>query len=135
MPAPATLAFDEGPAVVYDNWMTVVTKLAAWVVLAAVAFATLCPVELRPHVSSPDLERFATFAALGLIFGFAYAKKGVWFALGIVVGSAFGLELLQLIDPSRDGRLADALFKATGGILGSVTGHLVRLMLDRRRLA
>jgi VanZ family protein len=101
-----------------------------------VAFATLCPVELRPHVSTPDLERFTTFVALGLIFGFAYArKKGLWLALSIVVGSALGLELLQLIDPSRDGRVADALFKAIGGALGAATGHLVRLMLERRRLA
>ena len=112
--------------------MTRLTKLAAWLLLAAIAFVTLSPVELRPHVASADFERFGAFAALGLMFGIAYTKRAGWFAPVIVVGSAFGLELLQLIDPTRDGRISDALFKAAGGLLGCAIGYYVRSRLARR---
>ena len=122
-------------AVVYDDCMTRLLKLVAWVLLAAIAFATLSPVDLRPHLTSPDLERFGTFAALGLVFGFAYSKMSRWVAPLIVVGSAVGLEMLQLIDPTRDGRISDALFKAAGGLLGCAVGYGARRLIDRRRTA
>ena len=115
--------------------MTRLLTLVAWVLLAATAFATLSPVDLRPHLTSPDLERFGTFAALGLVFGFAYGKTGPWVAPVIVVGSAFGLEMLQLIDPTRDGRISDALFKAAGGLLGCAIGYGGRRLIGRRRIA
>ena len=115
--------------------MTKLLTVVAWVLLAATAFATLSPVDLRPHLTSPDLERFATFAALGLLFGFAYGRMGRWIAPAIVVGSAVGLEMLQLIDPTRDGRISDALFKVAGGFLGCAIGYGARRLIERRRTA
>ena len=114
--------------------MTRASKLAAWLLLAAIAFVTLSPVSLRPHVASADFERFGAFLVLGVVFDFAYAKKSGWLAPIVVLSAAFGLELLQLIDPTRDGRIADAVFKAAGGLTGCVIGYCLRQLTARYRV-
>lgn len=54
--------------------------VAAWVVFAGIAFVTLSPIGLRPHIAAPNLERFAAFAMLGLLFGMAYPGRRALFA-------------------------------------------------------
>ena len=54
---------------------------------------------------------------LGALFCLAY--PGRWFfVVAIVIGSAIGLELAQLLTPDRHGELIDALQKMTGGTFG-----------------
>jgi hypothetical protein len=81
---------------------------AAWAALAFIAFATLSPIQYRPTLAGPQLEHFAALAAMGCAFVLAYPGRTT-IVIVIVVGSAFGLEALQLLTPDRHGRTIDAL--------------------------
>ncbi len=59
--------------------------VAAWSVLAIIVFATLCPIQFRPVVAPSDVERFAAFGLVGLLFGVAYPRKIVVAALLVMV--------------------------------------------------
>ena len=104
---------------------------AGWLALAFIAYATLSPIYDRPVVAGPQLEHFAAFALMGLAFSLAYPNRVV-FVVALVVGSAFGLEALQLVTPDRHGRVLDALMKAAGGACGISAGQLISLLLRTR---
>ncbi|WP_019196540.1 VanZ family protein [Afipia birgiae] len=90
---------------------------AAWLSLAFIIFATLSPVDLRPQVAGVGLERFASFAVTGLLFGLAYPRQpGLVVAL-VLLGACI-LEMTQLITPDRHGRLPDLFVKMAGGSTG-----------------
>jgi hypothetical protein len=102
----------------YNYWMYRKTIIAiAWTTLALIAFATLSPIELRPHFSGVSLERFGAFAVVGLLFGLAYPRH-LWLVLTLVGGAAVGLEVLQHLTPDRHGEVRDALVKLAGGLTG-----------------
>jgi VanZ family protein len=113
-----------------------VSIVAGWLALAFIVYATLSPIGDRPVVAGAQLEHFAAFAVLGLAFGLAYPKR-LFLVAAIILGSAFGLEALQLLTPDRHGRLIDALVKAAGGIcgigLGQIAPLLLRAQIDRTR--
>jgi hypothetical protein len=97
---------------------------------AAVAFVTLCPIGLRPHLASPNLERLMAYAVLGALVARACGRNGLRATAWVMV-LAFGLEGAQRLVPGRDAVMADALVKAFGGVLG-VAG--AQLMFALRRL-
>jgi Trk-type K+ transport system membrane component len=103
---------------------------AAWAALAFIAFATLSPIQYRPTLAGPQLEHFAALAAMGCAFVLAYPGRTT-IVIVIVVGSAFGLEALQLLTPDRHGRTIDALAKAAGGLGGIGIGHLALWALQK----
>jgi VanZ family protein len=105
-----------------------VSNAAGWLALAFIVYATLSPIGARPVVAGPHLEHFAAFAFMGLAFGLAYPNR-MLLVVAIVVGSAFGLEALQLLTPDRHGRVLDALMKAVGGICGISAGQLISFLL------
>jgi VanZ family protein len=105
-----------------------VCTIAGWLALAFIAYATLSPIDARPVLAGPQLEHFAAFALVGLVFAVAYPNRVV-FVVIIVVGAALGLEALQLLTPDRHGRVVDALVKALGGIFGISAGQLVLFLL------
>jgi VanZ family protein len=105
-----------------------VSTVAGWLTLAFIVCATLAPIEARPVVAGPQFEHFAAFALMGLAFGLAYPNR-LFLVAAIILGSAFGLEALQLLTPDRHGRLVDALVKAAGGICGIGIGQLAQLVL------
>jgi hypothetical protein len=107
-----------------------VSIIAGWLALAFIVYATLSPINARPVVAGPQLEHFAAFAFMGLAFGLAYPNR-MLLVVAIVVGSAFGLEALQLLTPDRHGRVLDALMKAAGGICGISAGQLISLLQAR----
>jgi VanZ family protein len=99
------------------------TTIAAWALLALIAFATISPIQDRPTLAtSPSIEHLAAFAALGLLFCVAYRKQFALVCL-IVIGSAVLLEFAQLLTPDRHGRVEDALEKIAGGAAGIVIGR------------
>lgn len=105
-------------------------RIAAWLCLAGIAFATLSPIGLRPTTGlSPSIERFVAFAMVGALFAAAYPRY-ILFAALIVLGAAVLFELLQLLEASRHGRLFDASVKIAGGAIGlaagSIAGRLLR---------
>jgi VanZ family protein len=109
-----------------------ISIVAGWLVLAFIVYATLSPIAGRPSVANVQLEHFAAFGLLGLAFGLAYPHR-LRLVVAIVIGSAIGLEALQLLTPDRHGRLVDALMKAAGGVSGISASQL--LLLVRNRLS
>ena len=105
--------------------------LAGWVALAFIAYATLSPIKDRPVIAGVQFEHFAAFALLGLAFALGYPRRTV-LIVGIVIGSAFTLEALQLLTPDRHGRLLDALVKAAGGLSGIGMTRLGLPILEAR---
>ncbi len=98
---------------------------AAWTIVAAIAFATLSPIELRPQVvSEPGFERFAAFGVAGFFLGLAHPRYFLQVVI-FVVALAAGLEALQHLTPDRHGHLIDMLTKAMGGLGGVFVAGLV----------
>jgi hypothetical protein len=103
----------------------ILLRVSAWFCLAVIALITLGPIGLRPETGlSPQIERFVAFAVVGTLFAAAYPRY-VLFAAVIVLGAAVMLELLQLLAPSRHGRLFDAGVKVAGGLVGLCAGWIV----------
>jgi VanZ family protein len=100
-----------------------VSIVAGWLALAFIIYATLSPINDRPVLAGPHLERFAAFALMGLAFGLAYPNR-LLLIVAFVAGAAIGLEALQLLTPDRHARVADALVKALGGVCGIGFGQL-----------
>ena len=97
--------------------------IAAWTLLAFIAYATISPIQARPTLfASPSFERLAAFTVLGALFCLVYPRHIVLVCL-IVLGSAVLLELAQLLTPDRHGRIQDAVIKMTGGALGIAAGR------------
>ncbi|MFZ5736668.1 MAG: hypothetical protein ACOY6K_07290 [Pseudomonadota bacterium] len=106
-------------------------RFAAWGCLAVIAFATLSPIGLRPTTGlSPSIERFVAFALVGALFASAYPRY-ILFAAAVVIGAAVLFELLQVLEPSRHGRLFDASVKLAGGTAGLAVGSIVGRWLRR----
>ena len=102
-------------------------RVIAWGSLAVVAVATLAPLGFRPTTSFPaTIERFASFAVIGLAFALAYPRQFLLAAM-IAIGGAVLLEVLQVLAPTRHGRVFDAAVK----LAGSSTGLLIGLAWQR----
>jgi glycopeptide antibiotics resistance protein len=108
----------------YEFWMIHrLIAVAAWTVLAFIAYATISPIQARPTLlTSPSFERLAAFAILGALFCLAYPRH-IALVCWIIFFSAVLLELAQLLTPGRHGRIQDAIIKMTGGALGIVAGR------------
>jgi len=98
--------------------------LLAWAALIFIAYATVSPIALRPHLGPfVQLERFGAFMVIGFLFALAYRQR-LFVVLAFVLALACGLELFQLLAPSRHARLLDLLVKASGGGFGVFVGWL-----------
>lgn len=99
--------------------------LAAWLLLAAIAFMTLAPIGFRPATGIPtQLERFAAFAVIGLAFGIAYPRK-LWFVALVVLGAAVSLEAMQLLAMGRHAGVRDVIAKLAGGTGGIMASWVI----------
>jgi hypothetical protein len=124
------MALPAASSLAYAIAMTLLFRLAALVLLAGIVYATLAPIELRPHAGGVETERFAAFLAFGLCLALGFPRRPGLVLLAVAV-TAVSLELAQLIDPSRHGRLGDALVKLAGGWTGAVPPVVLRRL--RRR--
>ncbi|HYF55049.1 MAG TPA: hypothetical protein VEA41_12390 [Salinarimonas sp.] len=106
-------------------------RVLAWLLLALVAAATLCPIELRPASGlSVNRERFMAFALVGGAFSLAYPRRRA-LVIALLLGSAAALEVLQHLAPGRHGEVRDAVIKAAGGLLGCLAGVAADRLLPR----
>jgi VanZ family protein len=106
--------------------MTIILRIIAWLLTAAVTFATLGPARLRPHSDlSQNGEHALAFVLVGLAFGLAYTRHRPLTA-GIAVVLIGVLEMLQLWMPGRHARLEDFIVDA----LAACTGIFIAAMLD-----
>lgn len=110
--------------------MTSISRLAAFVLLALITFATLSPIELRPHLSDPNMERALAYILLGLALALGFPSRVTQTVL-FVCAVAGVLEVLQLSDPGRHARVVDGLLKAAAGIVGIVLGRFVIALASR----
>jgi VanZ family protein len=92
--------------------MNIVLKPVAWILAAAVAFATLGPATYRPHSDlGQDGEHALAFVLVGLAFGLAYGRNRlVTTAVSMLLIGV--LEILQLWMPGRHARLEDFVVDA-----------------------
>src|SRR5260221_12351105 len=99
---------------------------AAWTAFALIVFSTISPLSMRPVATAdPNIERFAAFALVGLLFGLAYPRRLAVDASFVVI-AAGELEMLQLMIRDRHGHMADALVKAgCGGFCVAPAGVII----------
>jgi VanZ family protein len=98
--------------------MTLILRLFAWLLAAAVTFATLGPPRFRPHSSlGHDAEHALAFVLLGLAFGLAYTRSRLLSAAVAVAGIGL-IEILQLWAPGRHARLEDFIVDALAACAG-----------------
>jgi VanZ family protein len=106
--------------------MTFILKSIAWLLAAAVTFATLGPASYRPHSDlGQDGEHALAFVLVGLAFGLAYTRNRPRVAaIAVVIIAA--LELAQLWAPGRHARLEDFVVDA----LTACAGFVIAAALD-----
>jgi hypothetical protein len=110
-----------------------ILKIAAWTAFALIVFVTVSPIDMRPVVTAdPDIERFAAFALLGLLFGFAYPRRLAVDASFVVIAAGV-LEALQLMTRDRHGHIADGLVKAAGGAFGVAVALIFLIIVHRSK--
>jgi VanZ family protein len=98
--------------------MIVLLRLGAWLLAAAVSFATLGPPTYRPHSSfGQNGEHALAFLLVGLAFGLAYPRHRLR-ATGLAVVMTGLLEILQIWSPGRHARLEDFVVDAVAGCIG-----------------
>jgi VanZ family protein len=114
--------------------MTLLLRIIAWLLTAAVTFATLGPARLRPHSElGQDGEHALAFVLVGLAFGLAYTRHRLLTAAIAVVLIGM-LEMLQLWMPGRHARLEDFIVDALAACAGiAVAATLDWLMQWMRR--
>jgi VanZ family protein len=98
--------------------MTIILRLFAWGLAAAVAFATLGPAEQRPHSSlGQNGEHALAFVLLGLAFGLAYTRNRLHTAAFVIAFTGL-IEILQFLAPGRHARMEDFVVDALAASLG-----------------
>jgi VanZ like protein len=99
-------------------------RIFAWLLAAAVTFATLGPPRYRPHSNlGQDGEHALAFVLIGLAFGLAYPRHRMTVVLA--VGLIGVLELLQFLVPGRHARLEDFIVDAIAASIGFVLAALL----------
>jgi VanZ family protein len=98
--------------------MTLISRVFAWLLAAAVTFATLGPPRFRPHSHlGHSGEHAFAFVLIGLAFAVAYPRHRTS-AAGLSVILIGILELLQLLAPGRHARLDDFVVDALAALAG-----------------
>jgi VanZ family protein len=104
----------------------------SWGSLGFIAFATLSPIDLRPHLASTGLEHVGAYAVLALFLGLAYPRRPLRLALLLVL-AACALEAAQLVLPDRHARWADLGTKLAGAGIGLALALALNLAIERLR--
>jgi VanZ family protein len=113
--------------------MSIFIRTFAWLLAAAVTFATLGPPGLRPHSElGQDGEHALAFVMVGLAFGLAYPRRRLLSAAAAVVLIGV-LELMQFWAPGRHARLVDFLVDAGTACLGFALAATADWLLSRFR--
>jgi VanZ family protein len=98
--------------------MTIILRLFAWGLAAAIAFATLGPAEQRPHSTlGQNGEHALAFVLLGLAFGLAHTRNRLHTAAFVIAFTGL-IEVLQFLAPGRHARLEDFVVDALAASLG-----------------
>lgn len=112
--------------------MTTILRIFAWLLTAAVTFATLGPPNLRPHSSlGQDGEHALAFVLIGLSFGLAYTRhRLIMTAVAVILVGA--MEILQFWAPGRHARLQDFIVDALATCAGVAVATGLHWAMQRR---
>jgi VanZ family protein len=117
----------------YALVMTFILRLFAWLLAAAVTFATLGPPRFRPHSNlGQDGEHVLAFVLLGLAFGFAYSRNRLLTAAIAVAGIGL-IEILQIWAPGRHATLEDFVVDALAACAGLAIAAALDWAVQRSR--
>jgi hypothetical protein len=106
-------------------------RILAWLLLAGLIVVTIGPIGWRPVSPLPtQLERALALAIIGFVFALAYPRRLLLVAI-LVLGATALLEALQLVEPSRHGRIVDLTVKLIGGGFGLAIGALAHRLKRR----
>src|SRR5437879_12877229 len=98
--------------------MTIILRLLAWGLAAAIAFATLGPAEQRPHLGlGQDGEHALAFVLLGLVFGLAHTRNRLHTAAFVVAFTGL-IEIPQFLAPGRHAWMEVFVVDAVAATLG-----------------
>ena len=112
--------------------MTIILRLLAWGLAAAIAYATLGPATQRPHSNlGQNGEHAFAFVLLGLAFGLAYARAPARTALLVIVYTGL-IEVLQFLAPGRHARLSDFVTDAAASCLGVGLSYVLSKLIATR---
>jgi VanZ family protein len=115
--------------------MTMILRIFAWLLAAAIAFATLGPPGYRPHSEfGQNGEHALAFILLGLAFGLAYTRHRLLTA-AIAVAGIGAIEILQFWAPGRHARLEDFVVDALAACAGLAAAAGVGWITGRSRQA
>jgi VanZ family protein len=113
--------------------MTLLLRLVAWGLAAAVTFATLGPARLRPHADlGQNGEHALAFVLVGLAFGLAYRRNRLLTAL-VAIAMTGAIELLQFWAPGRHARLSDFVVDAAAACAGLAIAAAMDWFINRHR--
>ena len=115
--------------------MTIILRIFAWLLAAAVTFATLGPPSYRPHSDfGQNGEHALAFVLIGLAFGLAYTQRRLLTA-AIAVAGIGAIEILQFWAPGRHARLEDFVVDALAACAGLAVAAGVGWVVGRSRQA
>jgi len=113
--------------------MTILLRLVAWGLAAAVTFATLGPPRYRPHADlGQNGEHALAFVVVGLAFGLAYRRNRLLTAL-VAVAMTGAIEILQFWVPGRHARLSDFVVDALAACAGLAVATALDWAISRNR--
>jgi VanZ family protein len=113
--------------------MNLILRIIAWLLTAAVTFATLGPARLRPHSDlGQDGEHALAFVLVGLAFGLAYPRRRMLTAAAAVILIGV-LEMLQLWMPGRHARLEDFIVDALAACAGIAAASALDWTMQQMR--
>ena len=113
--------------------MSLFVRAFAWLLAAAVTFATLGPPSLRPHSDlGQDGEHALAFVLVGLAFGLAYRERRLA-VVAVAVVLIGVLELMQFWAPGRHARLEDFLVDAGTACIGFALAAVADWVMTRFR--
>jgi VanZ family protein len=113
--------------------MTIILRIFAWLLAAAVTFATLGPPRFRPHSDlGQDGEHALAFVLIGLAFGLAYTRHRL-LTTAIAVVLIGVLEILQFWAPGRHARLEDFIVDALTACAGLAVAAGMDWVIQRTR--
>jgi VanZ family protein len=113
--------------------MTIILRLFAWLLAAAVTFATLGPPRFRPHsYLGQDGEHALAFVLVGLAFGLAYSRhRLLTSAISVVMIGV--IEILQIWVPGRHARFEDFAVDALAALVGLTATAGLEWAIQRSR--
>jgi VanZ family protein len=94
------------------------TQIAAWLLLIAISWLSLCPPSLRPVTPAPhNIEHIAIFLLMGFAFRIGYPRQYLFQSIALI-GFAGLIEIAQLWVPGRHARLSDFIVDASAVCAG-----------------